>query len=1116
MPSRSSRSTDLDALLAQVEAIILARQDPDTGLLPASTAVTVHGDYTHAWVRDNVYSILAVWALARALARRGDLARARPLDGHVVRLMRGLLAAMMRQAPKVERFKHTQHPLDALHAKYDTRRGEPVVGDGEWGHLQLDATAVFLLFLAQMSAGGLAIVQTPGEVAFVQNLVHYLAPAYRTPDYGIWERGHKGNLGIAEVNGSSVGMAKAALEAIDGLEFLPGIAPAIHVLHDDIAHARHVLEGLLPRESESKETDAALLSVIGWPAFAVDDAALVERTRGDIVGKLQGRYGCKRFLRDGHQTVPEDHSRLHYEPGELSRFEHIESEWPLFFAYLQLDAALRGDDATAADYRARLLGLRQRREGQWLLPELYVVPPEAVEAERAAPHSQARVPNANLPLVWAQSLHVVAELLHAGLVTPDDIDPLRRRARRAAAPSLAVALVADDPLVQARLAANGLVSQTAAQCAPLRLRDQQELKQALAALGRSDALGLGGRPPHRLGSLATSCVWQLGGERSVVLPALCSRQGFYLTLDNRLFVDELMAEIAYVRRHARGDAPPLIAVLVTAAMLDAQGADGLIDALRALAEGREPGVQCGRLATLARDALTCTIDWLPAWPEGGAAAAAAQERVEAALVWEEAATRPLTPARAARLAAEADERALEATLLASRNPYEQVEVLGLLWDRRGADARVEPLGTLRQLATAVYTRAGRQRQWGLLRRAAGLLGLADERLEDAVETIVVHRKRVSVGRGEWPSAVLARPLGQDEIVGRLAAEVQGDRRAAVLVQESVLLLATLMRAQPAAFADLRTLRPWRLVRCVADMLAREHGLSDAEAADHVLDLSPQALLGRLREVLQHEGDAAAVLAGRRRIEAVAADDGFVQVRALDDDSPAPGGDWTAWRRLRGAVLRLPEGFCAEVWALLSRCDGVVIGNAHDDRHRLDSALLRADTTPGELSFARQLEDVLNQIDDPAWRELSLEALSAAAELLRANPTLHVDGRIVVDTLLADAVAEGWGGAPAAEEAGAPAGADPTADAWARCYASTPQALANAVIAAFEARLRARPVDDAPAEEVEAAPPQDAEGRDAGEPQAADADAAQDAPQPKPTAEAAAAPASQPILLADAG
>ncbi len=50
----------------QVKTIILSRQNPITGLLPASTAVTAHGDYTDAWVRDNVYSILAVWGLALA------------------------------------------------------------------------------------------------------------------------------------------------------------------------------------------------------------------------------------------------------------------------------------------------------------------------------------------------------------------------------------------------------------------------------------------------------------------------------------------------------------------------------------------------------------------------------------------------------------------------------------------------------------------------------------------------------------------------------------------------------------------------------------------------------------------------------------------------------------------------------------------------------------------------------------------------------------------------------------------------------------------------------------------------------------------------------------------
>lgn len=71
------------------------------------------------------------------------------LEKCVIKLMRGLLFAMMQQAAKVEKFKYTQSPQDALHAKYNASSGQVVVGDLEWGHLQVDATSLFLLTLAQ-------------------------------------------------------------------------------------------------------------------------------------------------------------------------------------------------------------------------------------------------------------------------------------------------------------------------------------------------------------------------------------------------------------------------------------------------------------------------------------------------------------------------------------------------------------------------------------------------------------------------------------------------------------------------------------------------------------------------------------------------------------------------------------------------------------------------------------------------------------------------------------------------------------------------------------------------------------------------------------------------------
>ncbi len=430
MKTPTELPTRLDYYYQQIKTIILARQNPITGLLPASTAITAHGDYTDAWVRDNVYSILAVWGLALAYRKiDNDQGRTYELEYSVVKLMRGLLFAMMRQAHKVEKFKHTQSLLDGLHAKYNTATGDIVVGDDEWGHLQLDATSIYLLMLAEMTAAGLSIIFTLDEVNFVQNLVYYIGRAYRTPDYGIWERGNKINHGKAELNASSLGMAKAALEAINGLNLF-GVhgsqASVIHVLPDEISRARITLESLLPRESASKEVDAALLSIISYPAFAVEDAQLRERTYKEIINKLAGKYGCKRFLRDGHQTVLEDTHRLHYEPWELKQFEDIECEWPLFFTYLVLDGIFRQDQEQVQKYQELLAALLVERDGFQLLPELYYVPEENIEAEKLNPHSQTRLPNENIPLVWAQSLYFLGQMLSEGLIAVGDIDPLGR------------------------------------------------------------------------------------------------------------------------------------------------------------------------------------------------------------------------------------------------------------------------------------------------------------------------------------------------------------------------------------------------------------------------------------------------------------------------------------------------------------------------------------------------------------------------------------------------------------------------------------------------------------------------------------------------------------------
>ena len=51
---------------------------------------------------------------------------------------------------------------------------------------------------------------------------------------------------------------------------------------------------MLPRESNSKEVDAYLLSIIGFPAFAVEDADLLNLTRQTLIDKLQVRHAVVR------------------------------------------------------------------------------------------------------------------------------------------------------------------------------------------------------------------------------------------------------------------------------------------------------------------------------------------------------------------------------------------------------------------------------------------------------------------------------------------------------------------------------------------------------------------------------------------------------------------------------------------------------------------------------------------------------------------------------------------------------------------------------------------------------------------------------------------------------
>ncbi|XP_068813791.1 phosphorylase b kinase regulatory subunit alpha, skeletal muscle isoform isoform X3 [Struthio camelus] len=624
MRSRSNSGVRLDGYGRLVQQTILRHQDAVTGLLPASE------DHKDAWVRDNVYSILAVWGLGLAYRKNADRdedkAKAYELEQSVVKLMRGLLQCMMRQVDKVEAFKYSQSTRDCLHAKYNTRTCATVVGDHEWGHLQMDATSLYLLMLAQMTASGLHIIHSMDEVNFIQNLVFYIEAAYKTADFGIWERGDKTNQGITELNASSVGMAKAALEALDELDLFGakgGPQSVIRVLSDEVQHCQSILHSMLPRASTSKEVDASVLSVISYPAFAVEDSELVEITKQEIITKLQGRYGCCRFLRDGYRTPKEDPNRLYYEPAELQLFENIECEWPLFWTYLIIDGIFSGNMEQVQEYREALEGvLVKGKNGVRLLPELYSVPPDKVDEEYRNPHTVDRIPMGKLPLMWGQSLYILGCLMAEGFLAPGEIDPLNRRFATVPKPDVVVqvCILAETEEIKAILRKEGIHVETVADVYPIRVQPARILSHIYARLGRNKQMCLTGRPFRRMGVLGTSKLYNIRKNIFTFTPQFIDQQQFYLALDNTMIVEMLRTDLSYLCSRWRMTGQPTITFPISHTMLDETGNSihpKVLAMLRKLQDGYFGGarIQTGKLSEFLTTSCRTHLSFMDPGPE---------------------------------------------------------------------------------------------------------------------------------------------------------------------------------------------------------------------------------------------------------------------------------------------------------------------------------------------------------------------------------------------------------------------------------------------------------------------------------------------------------------------
>ncbi|WP_320035905.1 glycoside hydrolase family 15 protein [Halarcobacter sp.] len=1008
-----SRESLLENYFETIENIILSKQNPITGLLPASTAKTTHGDYTDAWVRDNVYSILCVWGLSLSFKKHNpEDYRTYYLSQSVVKLMRGLLLSMMRQKDKVEKFKYTLDPTDALHAKYGTSTGLPVVGDNEWGHLQLDATSIFILMLTQMIASGIKIIFTIDEVNFVQNLVHYISRTYCTADFGIWERGHKINTGNAEINCSSVGMAKAALEAISGFNLFGNTTSkeaVIHVIPSDIARSRFTLKELLPRESSSKETDAALLSIIGYPAYAVEDEELVKATKEKILKKLEGNYGCKRFLLDGHQSCLEDNSRLHYEKSELRKFENIESEWPLFFTYLLIDSLMRGDFDEVEYWNKKLEPLFVEVDGQKLLPELYYVSKDLIEKERENPKSQKRVPNENIPLVWAQSLYLLSKMVQDKILDINDIDPLNRRSRighkRKTYPM--VAILSENEVVKQKLLNLGFNTQTIDELKPLKIVHASQLKYVHSILGKNKKLGLTGKPSWVPRSITTARLHILAQENIVFLPYYFNPKGFYFNSDNRLLVEHFRASLTFLSTHWDQPGQPIIPFLVKDNMLDSMQKNEILDLLNEIQSEvcNKIEIKLGFLQQLITTAGIERIDNLH-----GLKIEDLDFDLDDKNLYISSLLECELPQKSNSFVQDyfkLEDSALIEKLTQYIPLSHKVDILYILYERHSSDFEVyieEKAIKLSLLAQHYYQYAVACENWSIIRKISDIQGSFDERLEDALLEIIIRQKRLAVGRAYSEEATISKSLDNVSTLNLINKFCGKNPAERALTQEIVLHLGHLIRIKPELFEGILTMRSWYFVQLLVSNICKEKNIPIADGYEYLISIPPSQIYNSLIEVLSSLSFNIGQMKNQESLF-VTSNSSF-NFKFEKNDKIKENRDWAEYRKEAGMLSRLSKNFYKGIWYLLQQCRGLVIGDKYNLNNRIDSEITY-DTTAGERSFELRLEGLLQGIEAADYRQLNLEALESLSKIFKENPDIKLEADVMLDVIIGHAVRLAW-------------------------------------------------------------------------------------------------------------
>jgi len=320
--------------------ILRGLQNP-SGLFSASSLNVTTG-YNKAWIRDCVYESLGF----EAVKSWGD----------VIKTYQALIDVLKKHEAKIDCAIQNK-PTEAyqyIHARYHPETFDEFFE--EWGNKQNDAVGALLFKISHLESKGIKILRGVDDYRILQKLVHYLESVeyWHDKDNGMWEENE-------EIHASSVGACVAGLKMASSI---------VKVKPELIKKGEATLKKLLPRESETKDADLALLSLI-YP-YNVVDKKTAEKILKNVEEKLLREKGVIRYIGDEYYN------------------KNGEAEWTMGLAWLAIIyKQLKIPHKYAFFMRKCVAAINEKGE----LPELYF--------------ANSNEHNENSPLGWAQSLFLV-------------------------------------------------------------------------------------------------------------------------------------------------------------------------------------------------------------------------------------------------------------------------------------------------------------------------------------------------------------------------------------------------------------------------------------------------------------------------------------------------------------------------------------------------------------------------------------------------------------------------------------------------------------------------------------------------------------------------------------